>query len=491
MTKNDAGGLGSKQATRPNDFFVFSGKIIFLVLGFILTTSIITYILYGHTQKLLSERLKERLEAIVATAAISFNPEEISLITGPKDMERDSFRKIVEHLAGIRNANSNIQFAYIMKRTEDPNFFAFVADADSLSSLAELDENSNGQWDKEEIPPKPGDLYSVIDFPVLRDEAFYHPAVDRILQKDSWGLSLAAYAPIIDKNGNAIAIVGIDVLVNEFTYITQAMLLPFLLFILLLSLLILLLTIQLVRFYTERVNAVKELDKQKDELLGIVSHQLAAPVTALRWNLESLDDGDLGTLGKDQRQVIKEMQAMTIDLADLVGMILDVSRIQLGRMNVQKQDLDLIGLLEEICTVVEPKAISKKIVLKKSLPQSLPTASLDQRLTRMTIENLLTNAIKYTPDGGFVQLTVKLIGETIYCEVKDTGCGIPKADQAKIFGRLFRASNVRNSIEGNGFGLYVAKGAIESQGGKITFESEEGKGTTFWLELPLRDEKNS
>src|SRR5207249_95921 len=119
------------------------------------------------------------------------------------------------------------------------------------------------------------------------------------------------------------------------------------------------------------------------------------------------------------------------------------------------------------------------------MPPTLPIAMLDRRYTRMTVENLLSNAVKYTPEKGTVHLKVEIKNNTLYCQVTDTGCGIPKDEQSKIFGKLFRASNVRNSVDGNGFGLYVAKGAMEAQGGKIWFESTEGKGTTFSVELPL------
>ena len=100
------------------------------------------------------------------------------------------------------------------------------------------------------------------------------------------------------------------------------------------------------------------------------------------------------------------------------------------------------------------------------------------------LENLLSNAVKYTPEGGRVELNVSLTDHTLRYEVKDTGCGIPKEDQEKIFGKLFRATNVRNT-EGNGLGLFAAKGAAETQGGKVWFTSESGKGTTFYVEMPL------
>jgi two-component system sensor histidine kinase VicK len=121
------------------------------------------------------------------------------------------------------------------------------------------------------------------------------------------------------------------------------------------------------------------------------------------------------------------------------------------------------------------------------MPDVLPTVYLDKRYTRMTIENLLTNAVKYTPDGGTVTLDIQSEKGVMKCRITDTGCGIPKADQGKIFGKMYRASNVVNTVEGNGFGLYVAKGAIEGQGGTIGFESMEGKGTTFHFTLPMKE----
>jgi signal transduction histidine kinase len=253
------------------------------------------------------------------------------------------------------------------------------------------------------------------------------------------------------------------------------------------------LALEKANLYKELDNAntqLKELDRQKDELLSIVSHQFATPVSALRWNFEMMLDGDTGKITKEQEDALKSMQTVTGDLSDLVSMILDVSRIQLGRMKLDKQELDLAGFYKEILGVIQPKAIERKIKFDVSIPAEFPKAMLDKRYTRMTIENLLSNAIKYTPEGGNVIFNVTLENGIMHCMVKDTGVGIPKADQDKIFGKLFRASNVRNTVDGNGFGLYVAKGAIESQGGKIWFESEEGKGTTFFIELPLIPNEN-
>ena len=243
----------------------------------------------------------------------------------------------------------------------------------------------------------------------------------------------------------------------------------------------------------EKANAqLKELDRQKDELLSIVSHQLATPVSAVKWNLEMMLEGDMGKLTKEEEESLKSLQGVTTNLADLVSMILDVSRIQLGRMKIEKQELDLNAFFKEILDVIQPKAKEKKVQFNIAMPATLPKAKLDKRYTHMTIENLLSNAVKYTPENGTVNFTITINNNSMHCEVKDTGMGIPKQEQDKIFGKMYRATNARNAVDGNGFGLYVAKGAVEAQGGKIWFESEEGKGTTFFVDLPLSstDEKD-
>ena len=173
-----------------------------------------------------------------------------------------------------------------MTRTSKSNILEFVADADSLDSFEELDANQDGEVSDDEVAPLPGDPFDASEYPALRDEAFYYPVAANELEKDQWSVQLSAYAPIINDKGEAIAIVGIDVVVDDFNERTQAMLRPFLLFILFLIFLLSLLTVTLVRVYNERVEAVKELDRQKDELLGIISHQLATPISALKWDLK-------------------------------------------------------------------------------------------------------------------------------------------------------------------------------------------------------------
>lgn len=459
-------------------------RTLLILILFAILASVITYVLFTYTENLLKERLQERLLAIVSTASIQFNESDIKEIN-KKKMDSFKLRQVVDQLNAIKSVNKNIRYAYIMKRTNDINNLEFIADAESLATPLELDTNRDGILQENEKAPLPGDLFDISEYPTLKYEAFYHPSVDKNLEQDQWSVQMSAYAPIFDLNGSAIAIIGIDVEVSDYLDITQATFFPFLLFILFLVLILTLLTLILVRLWNEKIDAVQELDRQKDELLGLVSHQLATPVSAIKWHTEMMLDGDLGKFSDEQEKTLYLFKNIANELSDLISMILDVSRIQLGKIKIDKQELDLNLFFSEILDIVSPKVLDKKIKFKIDIPKKMPHALLDKRYTHMVIENLLTNAVKYTPTGGNVTLLVKIQKDKLHCEVRDNGVGIPKIDQGKIFGKLFRASNVKNAIDGNGFGLYVAKGAIDAQGGKIWFESEEKKGTTFFVELNL------
>ncbi len=452
----------------------------------------ISFLMFKYTEDLLTVRLQERLVSVASTAASQFDDADtraIRSIGGYESIETTEFARIVDKLGMLREANADIRYAYVMRKTSDPDVFEFVADADSLVPEDELDVNEDGILQEDEMVPLPSDPYEVSEFPVLRNQAFNKPSVDEELQPDQWGLVMAAYAPIYDSYGRAIAIIGIDVLVDDFKEKTTETLFPFLIFILVLIVILAVLTLLLARVWNERVEVMKELDRQKDELLGIVSHQLATPVSSIKWYLEMMLDGDVGKLNDKQVEHVQSLQFSASNLADLVSMILDVSRIQLGRMKVDRTDIELTNLFTEEAKAMEARAKEQGVDLITEIQEDMPVAMLDMRLMRMTMENLLSNAIKYTPKGGKVTLKAAVSNGKLQYSVSDTGCGIPKSEHDKIFGKLFRASNV-GKIDGNGFGLYVAKGAVEAQGGTIGFTSAEGKGTTFNVSLPVVTPKN-
>lgn len=445
-------------------------------------TAAISFALYRETQEILSSQLKRRLIGLVSTAALQFSPEEISKIQDESSIGNNSFVTVTTKLQLIRNANKSIRFAYILRPTEQEGLFEFVADADSMDPYAEVDLNQDGIIDENDSLNIPGDEYDVSEIPAIT-EALSYPITDSDPVADQWGTFLSAYAPIKEK-GIAVGVVGIDVEISDYLEIISQTLQPFLLFIGALILLLTLLTVFLVRIWKSRIEIMRELDRQKDELLGIVSHQLATPISALKWDFEMLIDGDLGEVKGEQKDFFQKLQNVTSHLSDLVSMILDVSRIQLGRMKVDRTELDLNVFFGDVLNIMETKSKERKVNLSYSIQERMGIGKLDKRLMFMITENLLSNAIKYTPEGGKVNFDTKVENNVLKFRVSDTGCGIPKQDQDKIFGKLYRASNVR-SVDGNGFGLYVVKGAAEAQGGKIWFKSEENQGTTFYVELPI------
>lgn len=481
-----------------------------LVIGAVLTVAVI-YVIYNQSQAILKDRLKERVDAIVSTAALQFDGDDIEKIINDeqkietiltpiesgatikfdqKEIENEILSNpvitgnpilpVTKKMKAIRDANTNIRYIYIWRKTDNENILKFVTDADTLIPV---DWDKNGKIDDIEYPPMPGEDYDISDIPLVKNEAFDHSVVQDDFIVDKWGTFLSGFAPIRDRNDKVVAIIGMDIQIDDFFKVIRATLLPFILLAVMLLLLLSFQTLTIVRIWKNRVDLVKDLDRQKDELLSIVSHQLAAPITAIKWYLELLQDD---TTGSEKTEYFGTMQGITANLSDLVSMLLDVSRIQLGKMKPDKKEIALAEFFNPILQVVIPKAKESGVKFEHNVTADLPKAMIDKRLTRMTIENLLTNAIKYTPKDGTVKLNLEFKNDEMLCTVSDTGFGIPLAEQSKIFGKLYRASNVRNTVDGNGFGLYVAKGAIESQGGKLWFESTEGKGTTFYATLPLK-----
>ena len=234
------------------------------------------------------------------------------------------------------------------------------------------------------------------------------------------------------------------------------------------------------------VTKERQIDQAKSEFVSLASHQLRTPLSTIRWYLELLLTGEAGKLTPDQRQYLQEAFDSNKRLIDLVNGLLNVSRIDLGTFMVSPGKVDIIMVAEDVLKDLKPEIDSKEMKITKEFSPDIPVMNLDPKLTSIILQNLLTNAVKYTPSRGQISLTIGKDEKNIKIAVKDNGYGIPKAQQDKIFNKLFRADNIRKKdTEGTGLGLYVVKAIVEQNGGKIWFESEENKGTTFFVELPI------
>ncbi len=231
----------------------------------------------------------------------------------------------------------------------------------------------------------------------------------------------------------------------------------------------------------------KELDKMKTDFISLASHQLRTPLSAMKWYLEMLLDGDAGELSEEQKSFIQNIDNSNERMIELVNSLLNISRVESGRLIIDPKETNIIEVIEDVISDVKPKAKERGITFLFEGVPSLPIIISDPKLIRNVYMNLLTNAIKYTPNGGSVTLKISKNATDIVSEVTDTGMGIPKKDQEKIFTRFFRAENARAKVtDGNGLGLYLVKSVVEVCGGKIWFTSQIGKGTTFSFTLPLK-----
>jgi PAS domain S-box-containing protein len=237
------------------------------------------------------------------------------------------------------------------------------------------------------------------------------------------------------------------------------------------------------------ISREKMVEKIKTEFVSLAAHQLRTPLSAIKWTLKMLLEGDLGEITGEQRDFVEKTYQSNERMISLINDLLDITRIEEGRYLYRPSPADFEELASSVVSFCQEVAARKKIKLDFEKPQiKLPKANMDVEKVKLVVQNLIENAIKYTPVGGKVEASLgydKAKKEITFL-VKDTGVGIPGDQQPRVFTKFFRAANVmRMETEGSGLGLFISKNIVEAHGGKIWFESKEGQGTTFYVALPV------
>jgi signal transduction histidine kinase len=238
------------------------------------------------------------------------------------------------------------------------------------------------------------------------------------------------------------------------------------------------------RTLTEQNARLRELDRLKDELVAVVSHELRTPLTSILGYLELVRD-DATELSDEHRGFLEVVDRNARRLLSLVGDLLFVARIDAGGLELELNDVDVASLAAECVEGQAPHAESAGVALDLATGP-LGTVRGDRARIAQLLDNLVSNAVKFTNAGGAVNVGVREEGGVAVIEVADTGIGIPAAEQGRLFERFFRSSTATaDAVQGTGLGLTIAKAIVDAHGGTITATSEEGVGTTFRVELPL------
>ena len=249
-----------------------------------------------------------------------------------------------------------------------------------------------------------------------------------------------------------------------------------------------------IKFYVglERdITKAKDVDRAKTEFVSLSSHQLRTPLSIINWYTEMLIDGGVGKLSVGQKDYIEEIHRTNHRMIDLVDAFLNVSRIDMGTLPANPQKINLGEISDDIIGELSPQIKLKKLSVEKDYSSSLYIEA-DLNLTRIILQNIISNAVKYNREGKKLSISFQKQGKEVLIKVSDSGIGIPASQQPKIFDKLFRADNARKADpDGNGLGLYLAKAAVERSGGRIWFESVEGKGTDFFVILPVSADERS
>jgi len=247
--------------------------------------------------------------------------------------------------------------------------------------------------------------------------------------------------------------------------------------------------IENVRLFKELEAANRELaaaSQHKSEFLANMSHELRTPLNAIIGFSEVLTDRMFGELNEKQEEYLKDIYASGTHLLSLINDILDLSKIEAGRMELELSDFNLPTAIENALMLVRERAGRRSIALQTDIDARLGQVQGDERKIRQVILNLLSNAIKFTPEGGRIDVSAAPKDGLVEVSVSDTGIGIAPEDQEKVFEEFRQVGTAAKKVEGTGLGLTLCRKFVELHGGRIWVKSQEGVGSTFTFTIPVR-----
>ncbi|MGF7027271.1 MULTISPECIES: sensor histidine kinase [Sphingobacterium] len=239
----------------------------------------------------------------------------------------------------------------------------------------------------------------------------------------------------------------------------------------------------------KNVTSFKERDVAKTNFIGTVSHELKTPIASIRMGIQLLENKRIGALNEEQKDLLEGIADDTERLLKITGELLDIAQVESGTIQMKLNPATIGPIIDYALLANRSMLDQKKIRLQVELEEELPMVFIDNEKTAWVLTNLLSNAIRYSDEGGAICLAVKRVGARVLLRVEDQGQGIPVQYLAKIFDRYFRVPG--GTKEGTGLGLSISKEFIESMGGEIDVQSVFGTGSAFFVYLPIAPLKQS
>lgn len=224
-----------------------------------------------------------------------------------------------------------------------------------------------------------------------------------------------------------------------------------------------------------------KINQMKNEFIGIINHELKEPVSAIISGMEILKAHGIDKMNESQLKMLSIIDKSGKDMIHLINNLLDLSKIDSGKIEIYPEFFPLINLIEEVILSIKPEADKKNIKIERKIDKSTPIVYADPQKLKQILYNLLDNSVKYTPENGTVHIDAATSDDSIKMEIRDSGIGIKKEHLSDIFSKFAKHAP---GYEGTGLGLYIVKSYIEAHNGTIEVESEYGKGTTFKIFLP-------
>ncbi len=369
----------------------------------------------------------------------------------------DNKEQLIEMLSQVKQSNEDIREIMILQEV-DSEFYVYASDS---------------QKDNEKFHS------DLIKLSQSFDESFAGLVYEPSLQRNIWNVSVP-----VDNENNLSIFIKIDV--ESVSKILQRTAKDSYLVLVALVIITVILLLNHFIFYQKslKTQQLEELDKLKDEFISMAAHELRAPITAVIGYMELIQQKISPEEAEKIKSDFETLNVVTKELNNLINELLDVSRIEQGRIKVNKQPVNINQVIEKIITLVRP-TVDKKGLELLFKPEEIPTISSDPERIRQIIMNLVSNAIKYTPKGN-ITIRTRVKGSGVEIQVKDTGVGIPGDEIKNLFSKFHRIKdeNTRDAT-GTGLGLWITKQLVELLGGKIIVESIYGTGSSFTITFPI------